>query len=313
MTAEKKNGVEAPDAGQPAGAPAGGKSQLQAIVLLLGVIAMGIVVTVDYLTSYELRLSTLYILVILGVSWFCGLWWGGLFAFVATYAQLQIGLATGTNFSEPVYFYISNGNRLFAYLVIVALVSAVRFNYARLKSAARIDFVTGVANSTGFYESVAVEMSRHRRSRASFAVAYISCDYFKVVNEGLGRSEGDRVLKTIGEVMRNNLRETDVVARLGGDEFALIIPQSGEAEALKVVRKLCAQLESVMARHEWPITFSVGVGVFPQAPESADKVIAYCERIMQRVKASGKNKVMVRVYDPDEIDSVQRKPLHVVR
>ncbi len=286
---------------------------LQAAVLMLASIAMGVVVTADYLTSFELRLSTLYLLVILGVAWFCGPWWGGLFAFLAAYAQVSIGLATGMTFSEPAYFYISNGNRLFAYLVIVLLVAVVRSNYTRLQAAARIDFVTGVTNSTGFYECVAIEMSRHRRSRAPFAVAYFSCDYFKVVNEGLGRSEGDRVLHTIGQVLKNNLRETDVVARLGGDEFALVFPQTGEGEAVQVVRKLGAQLERAMASHEWPITFSVGVGVFPRAPSGVDQVIGFCERIMRRVKASGKNKVMVRVFDPDEIDSAQRKPLHVVR
>jgi len=282
-------------------------------VLVLGFIALGIVVAVDYVTSYELQLSTLYMLVMIGVAWFCGPWWGALFASLSAFAQLQIGLTTGTTFSEPVYFYIANGNRLFAYLVIVFLVSAVRSNYERLQSAARIDFVTGVTNSIGFYEKVSIEMSRHRRSRASFALAYLNCDYFKVINEGLGHSEGDRVLAVIGRVLKANLRETDIVARLGGDEFALVFPQTGEAEAMQVVRKLCSQLENAMSRHDWPITFSVGVGVFPRAPESVDRVVGYCERVMHRVKAAGKNKVMVRVFDPDEIDSVQRAPLHVVR
>mgnify|MGYP003353313134 CR=1 FL=1 len=69
----------------------------------------------------------------------------------------------------------------------------------------------------------------------------------------------------------------------------------------------------VMAKHEWPITFSIGVGVFPAVPAGSDHVIGFCESVMQRVKASGKNKVMVRVYDPDEIDSIRRTPLRVVR
>lgn len=288
-------------------------SGLKAGVLTLGFIALAIVVAADYYTSFELRLSALYMLVMIGVTWLCGPWWGGLFAFLSAFAQVQIGLNTGTTFSEPVYFYISNGNGLFAYLVIVLLVAAVRSNYTRLQQAARIDFVTGVANSTAFYESVTVEMARHRRSKAPFAVAYISCDYFRVVNEGLGRSEGDRVLHAIGEVVSNNLRETDVVARLGGDEFALVLPHSGEAEATQAVRKLCIELEKVMARHEWPITFSVGVGVFPAVPAGSDQVIGFCEAVMQRVKASGKNKVMVRIYDPDELDSIRRTPLRIVR
>jgi diguanylate cyclase (GGDEF)-like protein len=309
MTPEEKFKDIADGRGQAAVTPAGGRIA----VLVLGFIALAIVIVADYMTSFELRLSALYMLVMIGVAWFCGAWWGGLFAFLSAYAQVQVGLATGTTFSEPVYFYISNGNRLFAYLVIVLLVAAVRSNFERLQRASRIDFVTGIANSTAFYESVTVEMARHRRSRAPFAVAYISCDYFRVVNEGLGRSEGDRVLHAIGDVMSRNLRETDVVARLGGDEFALILSHSGEAEATQVVRKLCVELEKVMAKHEWPITFSIGVGVFPDVPAGSDQVIGFCESVMQRVKASGKNKVMVRTYDPDEIDSIRRMPLRVVR
>lgn len=264
---------------------------VRAAVLLLGIIALAIVVAADYLTSYELRLSTLYMLVMPAVAWFCGPCWGGLFAFISAFSQVQIGLTNGSIFSEPAYFYISNANRLFGYLVTVLLVAMVRSNYTRLKAAARIDTVTGVANSLGFYEKLLVEMARHHCSRAPFAVACLNCDHFKVVNEGLGRS---------------------AIACPGGDEFALVFPQTSEAEALQTVRKRCAQFENAMTRHDWPITFSVGIGVFPRVPAGADRVVGYCEQLMRRVKAAGKNKVLVRVFDPDEIDSMQRTMLHVV-
>ena len=57
----------------------------------------------------------------------------------------------------------------------------------------------------------------------------------------------------------------------------------------------------------------VWIRVFPDVPAGSDQVIGFCESVMQRVKASGKNKVMVRTYDPDEIDSIRRMPLRVVR
>jgi diguanylate cyclase (GGDEF)-like protein len=272
-------------------------------VLLLAFTALGIVVAADYLTSYELSLSAFYVLIILAVSWFCGVWWGGLFTFLSIFSEIQIGLLTGTTFSEQAYFYVSNGNRLFSYLLIAYLTAMVRTLYERAQSAARVDFVTGVTNSTGFYEKVAVEMARHRRDGASFAVAYISCDYFKIINDGLGHSEGDRVLLAVGQTLRMNLRETDVVARLGGDEFGLIFPRTGEAEVLPLIRKLCENLDRAMAEHDWPITFSVGVGVFPKVPESADRVITFCDRLMQRVKALGKNKILHKVYDPDDVET----------
>ena len=160
-------------------------------VLLLAFTAFALVVA-DFLTSYELPLSAFYVLITLAVSWFCGAWWGGLFACLATFAQIQPGLLEGNPFSAEAYFYVSVGNHLFSYLLIVFLTATVRTLYKRAQSAARVDYVTGIANSTGFYERVSIEMARHRRDGAPFAVAYISCDYFKIINDGLGRSEGDR-------------------------------------------------------------------------------------------------------------------------
>jgi len=79
-------------------------------------------------------------------------------------------------------------------------------------------------------------------------------------------------------VVSDNLRETGVVVRPGGDEFALVLPQTGEAEATRVARKLCIELEKVMVRHEWPITFSVGVGEFPAVPAGSDQVVGFARR-----------------------------------
>ncbi len=282
-------------------------------VLVLAFTALALVVSADYLTSYELSLSAFYVLIILAVSWFCGIWWGGLFAFLAMFSEIEIGLLTGNPFSDDTYFYISNGNRLFAYLLIAYLTATVRALYERAQSAARVDYVTGVTNSTGFYEKVAIEMARHRRDHRHFSVAYMSCDYFKVINDGLGHREGDRVLKTIAQTLEASLRQTDVVARLGGDEFALVFAQTGEADVLPVIRKLCERLDRAMAAHDWPITFSVGVGIFPVVPDSVDHVIGFCDRLMQRVKSLGKNKVLHRVFDPDEIESQVPAKLHAIR
>lgn len=272
-------------------------------ILLLALIAFCLVVAADFLTSYELSLSAFYVLIILAVGWFGGIGWAVLFACLAAFSEFEVGVLTGNPYSSDLYYYLSNGNRLFVYLLIAYLAAAARSLYDRAQSSARVDYVTGITNSTGFYEKLAVELSRHRRSRETFAVAYVSCDYFKIINDGLGHREGDRVLMTIAQTLHTSLRQTDVVARVGGDEFGLVFPQTNEENALTVMRKLCALLDRAMAEHEWPITFSVGVGIFPQVPGTVDRTVAFCDRLMQRVKALGKNKLMHRVYDPDEIET----------
>ena len=273
------------------------------VALAIAFAALAGVVVADYATMYELGLSPLYVLVILVASWYCGWWWGLLFVVLSIVAQTEMGLFFGGRYSKDFYLYISSGNKLFSYCVIALLTSTVRTLYSRANSAARMDYLTGITNGLGFFEKVSVEMARHRRNRAPFAVAYIDCDHFKVVNDGLGHTEGDRVLKTIGQTLKANSRETDIVARLGGDEFALVLPMTGEFEALQAIKKLRPELDRAMTEHQWPITFSIGVGIFPTVPANVDRVVAFTDRLMYRVKAMGKNKVLHRVFNPDEPDT----------
>jgi diguanylate cyclase (GGDEF)-like protein len=149
----------------------------------------------------------------------------------------------------------------------------------------------------GFYERVEVEMARHRRNPHPFAVAYIDCDNFKAINDKLGHGEGDGLLRTVGQTLKSSIRETDVVARLGGDEFALVLPNTGELSALQITEKLCEKLDSVVKENKWPVTFSIGIGIFPIVPESLNHVISFTDSLMYRAKKEGKNKVVHHVYN----------------
>ncbi len=91
--------------------------------------------------------------------------------------------------------------------------------------------------------------------------------------------------------------------------------EDARLNAYLLIAFLTATVRTLYARaqHEWPITFSVGVGIFPSVPEDVDQVIAFCERLMYRVKALGKNKVRHRTFDPNEVDSAPPARLHSVR
>ena len=74
-----------------------------------------------------------------------------------------------------------------------------------------------------------------------------------------------------------------------------------------------ARLDRPMASHRWLLSFVFGVVFVPFVPEKVDRVIVFCDRLMQRVKALGKNKVLHRVFDPDEIDTYTPARLHAIR
>jgi diguanylate cyclase (GGDEF)-like protein len=94
----------------------------------------------------------------------------------------------------------------------------------------------------------------------------------------------DRLLQSVGRVIRDNVRVVDFTARLGGDEFAELLPQAHAGSARTALSKLQRLLAQTMGKERWPVTFSFGVVTFLKAPESTDIMIQradgpmYCMR-----------------------------------
>ena len=80
----------------------------------------------------------------------------------------------------------------------------------------------------------------------------------------------------------------------------MILPQTAEFAALQAINKLSKQLASVIAANESPVTLSIGVGCFLRAPESVGQIVSFSDELMYRVKTTGKNKILHRVYDPEK-------------
>jgi diguanylate cyclase (GGDEF)-like protein len=266
------------------------------LALGVGVASFILVVAADYLTTYELSLTPFYLFVVLLVTWNCGWKWGLLFAAMSFAVPIVIGNQLGYVYSEPIYFYIDNANRLVSYLVALVLASQLKILHEREKESARLDYLTGIANQKGFYEALGVEIARHRREKIPLAVAYLDCDNFKDVNNRFGHREGDRLLQGVAKTLKDNLRKTDVIGRLGGDEFAIVLVNTDKSHAVDAVDKLTFELDATMQRHGWPVTFSIGLGIFTHVPATDDEIISFTDKLMYRVKASGKNNVLTEVF-----------------
>ena len=213
-------------------------------------------------------------------------------------AGLGIGVLIGHPYFEPIYFYVEHADRLVSYLIILGLTTKLRTLHDQEKESARFDNLTGVLNQKGFYEALAIEMKRHRREQAALSFAYIDCDNFKLVNDLFGHKEGDRLLAQVAQIMRSTLRETDVLARLGGDEFAVLLVKSDPDQAVSTIEKLRKNLDAYMALHEWPVTFSIGLGIFPVVPNVDDEIVSFSDQLMYQVKSSGKNGVLTEIFEP---------------
>ncbi len=167
-----------------------------------------------------------------------------------------------------------------------------------------MDDLTTAVNRRAFQDVATSEMQRLRRHQRPLTIGYIDVDNFKVVNDTLGHSVGDLLLKTVVSTLGAHLRMVDTVARLGGDEFAVLLPETDRDAAQVVIDRLCHFLLMEMRRHDWPVTFSIGVVTYYEAPYSIDELIGIADTVMYGVKNNQKDAITYTVYTRQREKSV---------
>ena len=100
-----------------------------------------------------------------------------------------------------------------------------------LQASAETDFLLGIANRRGFERELGRAIAYIKRYRASGALIVLDVDRLKPINDAFGHAAGDQVLKAIVDVLKRQVRSSDVIGRLGGDEFALLLWNLSETDA----------------------------------------------------------------------------------
>ena len=159
-----------------------------------------------------------------------------------------------------------------------------------LKTSARTDALSGLPNRAAFDEFIAEAVAKNLKNDRKLALAFIDLNKFKTVNDKLGHSAGDEVLRTIASRLRENFRATDFIARIGGDEFVVVADIDR-----KLAGDLQPQLQATMERIFKPIpvngqvTFTgAAVGVtFLQVDDTAQSYVERADEYMYIAKATG--------------------------
>jgi diguanylate cyclase (GGDEF)-like protein len=268
----------------------------RALVVAISLFMVVMVFVTSYASRDDLRFSFFYLVPVALTSWFVGRRTGFFFALLGAGAWLAEAILEHHFPSQQVPVLYWNAALLFGFfLLLSAVLSALRRALQREKMAARLDSLTGIPNRRCFFEIAEAEIQRMARYGGRFTVAYMDLDNFKAVNDRDGHETGDRVLVLTAETLRKSLRVNDVVARLGGDEFIVLLPETGAREAEAVFRKLRDRLASVMGEGDWPVTFSIGAATFEKVPESAGEMIRLVDELMYSAKTNGKDRVERRV------------------
>jgi diguanylate cyclase (GGDEF)-like protein/PAS domain S-box-containing protein len=161
----------------------------------------------------------------------------------------------------------------------------------RLAHQAIHDPLTGLPNRLLFLDRLRLALGRAARQRHCVAVLLLDLDHFKVVNDSLGHSAGDRLLAAIADRMRGTLRPTDTVARFGGDEFVLLCDEiSDEATARELADRVARLVARpvTLAEGEVFVTASIGIALSGGDRETPETLIRDADAAMYRAKENGR-------------------------
>ncbi len=159
-----------------------------------------------------------------------------------------------------------------------------------LQRLAQYDELTGLPNRSLFVEQLARAIGRSQRKSAPLAVLFIDLDRFKSVNDTLGHDIGDSLLKQVAGRLRKHLRIGDMSGRWGGDEFVVCLEDFGEsnnaaAAAQKLLLVLSEKYE--IGNSEVYATPSIGIAVYPESGDAADRLIKAADLAMYEAKKRG--------------------------
>jgi len=173
-------------------------------------------------------------------------------------------------------------------------IQTLRTRLRQAETDAYSDALTGLANRRGFEQAVQ-NLQDARGSLASCAVLFIDLDHFKSINDLHGHALGDRVLRRVGELIRESIKGRDIAARLGGEEFVVLLTDTTIAGAWVVGEQLrdATARCSVRRQDGLPIervTMSIGVAM-ADVDEAVATLVERADAAMYRAKRNGRDRI----------------------
>jgi len=185
-----------------------------------------------------------------------------------------------------------------------------------LKQLAATDNLTGLYNHRSLHDVLDRGIQRSTKSGRPLAIIMMDVDGFKLFNDTYGHQEGDRLLKQVADVLRNQFDDKAVVGRYGGDEFMAILPDTDRESAARCGAALLEALAKERARPrrggDLPIVLSIGLAVCPDDSKHKEELVAYADASLFEAKQLAGGTLVIAHGEPGDGISKQRTPFGVL-
>ena len=184
-------------------------------------------------------------------------------------------------------------NKPYQYVSIRTDITEHKRDQELIRHIAYHDTLTGLFNRDSLQQSLKQSIERAKPDNRSVSILCIDLDRFKFVNDSLGHSYGDLLLKQAAERMLACIRPKDIASRLGGDEFMILLPDTYVEEAYQMAEKIVSRLSEPyqLEHYEASITASIGISAFPNDGEHPESLLKYADAAMLQAKQDNSNPV----------------------
>lgn len=202
---------------------------------------------------------------------------------------------------ESLSFYFEMDLVLIGALMVTAFILGMYVDIEKehgdeLKTLVNIDELTGLYNHRYFQDYLTNALNESDKTGKEVSLLFMDIDYFKNYNDINGHQAGDWLLKEVGRILKESIREQDIVARYGGEEFAAVLPDTKEEFAITVGERIRKAIENnhFYGQENQPdknITISIGVSSYPNRAKTKHQLINTADDALYRAKSFNKNRV----------------------